>query len=375
MTGWNHLEPTRGQLRFPKWAQQAFASQSARGIAFLGSLSGAPDWAAEREFAWVAPSARLPGNLDAYERYVRAVVKHYRGKISHWEIGNEPAPAYAKPERYGEVVRRAVRVIREVAPEATIISMAGIDNDGVDGPEFIDKAIAAGATDGVDGISFHYADSSMCNYIAGSLDFYRLWRNWARRGQDRPLQLWDTEEHARAKPYITNTAMGVRRTFQYIGVHLFEFWVGSLTPEATAYYVAGHLLQTMSGGGLYQLHDDVVGALAHDDNTSILAIWSEKFTGTTSAKYYHDPFFAPLGGATMSTDDFKRVPVWLRDVHSVKVPLPAGVDVRDHMGAPLPAEDGPVTVGADPVYLIVSRRREAELLRGLGAQLAVPPNE
>ena len=77
----------------------------------------------------------------------------------------------------------------------------------------------------------------------------------------------------------------------------------------------------------------------------------------------------------MSTDDLNRVPAWLRDVHSVKVRLPDEVEVRDHMGAPLLIEDRTVAVGADPVYLIVSRPREPELLRSLGAQLAVPPNE
>src|SRR5213593_4747912 len=77
---WSQIQPTpNGSLDFSK-SDAVVAADLSRGIKVQGVLLGAPDWA----------TAGGKVDTDAWARFVGAAVGHYRGRIAHWEMWNEP---------------------------------------------------------------------------------------------------------------------------------------------------------------------------------------------------------------------------------------------------------------------------------------------
>ncbi|MCK4323066.1 MAG: hypothetical protein KAW89_00950, partial [Armatimonadetes bacterium] len=283
-----------------------------------------------------------------YEANVRDIVDRFGDRIEAYEIGNEPCPP-TTPAQYARMVRESVRILRELDPTATIISLTGAANYET---AWIEQALAEGAVEGVDGISFHYG--GQC--AAETVERYRQIQEWATRGRTDPLQVWDSEEHMcrresfyplRAssetgvqelgqpgaypalftrdlKVYLCNVALGVRTFFfhaEYAWANAWQttgYWErdGSLFPGVVANFLAAQLLQTFQGGGFYQTPDGVFIALAHDQEQSVLALWSENYTGTTKVAQYVDPFDL-LDPTPRPVDDLAEVPDFYRDVHPV----------------------------------------------------------
>ena len=67
----------------------------------------------------------------AWDRYVEALVKQYKGRVNCWEVWNEPNIGANKehPERYVKLLLRTSAVIRKVDPQARIaaFAMASLD--------------------------------------------------------------------------------------------------------------------------------------------------------------------------------------------------------------------------------------------------------
>ena len=153
------------------------------------------------------------------------------------------------------------------------------------------------------------------------------------------------------------------------------FWErdGGLKPAVVASYLAAQRIQTMKGGGLYRTAEHLFGALVHDQEQSILAVWSKNYTGTTQLKQYKDPFDM-LDPTPRPVEDLEEIPDFFRDVHPVKVRVPDGTMVLDTMGVPVePDGNGRITLDMYPQFLVVEREREENLLQALGADLKLPP--
>ena len=95
--------------------------------------------------------------MDAWLRYVKATVKHYKGKISMWEVWNEPdgranLDSYAL---YANLFVRTARAIKEVDPDAKIAAFGSCSPDR----EYIRQALAlineAGGISLIDYITYH----------------------------------------------------------------------------------------------------------------------------------------------------------------------------------------------------------------------------
>jgi hypothetical protein len=77
---WNQIQPTpNGPYDFSKVDAVVNADLS-RGIKVQGILLGAPDWA----------TTGGQVNFDAWSKFVGTAVNRYRGRITHWEMWNEP---------------------------------------------------------------------------------------------------------------------------------------------------------------------------------------------------------------------------------------------------------------------------------------------
>ena len=338
-----------------------------------------------------------------YEANLREIVARFGDRIDRWEVGNEPCLPDVTPGNYGRMVRETVRVLDEIKPDAKIVSLAGAaDGD----KEWIEFAFKAGAGNGVEGISFHYGGQTG----ADTVERYRQWREWALRNKERPLEAWDSEESTDGPPfypvrvqtttglgdliearsftasfcgglkiYLCNSAMNVRTIcfnaeYQMRPMYTRGFFErdGGLKPAMVATFLAAQLIQTMKGGGLYRTPDGLFIALVHDDKQSVLAVWSEKYTGTALVMSYADPFDM-LDQTPRSIEDLAEVPDFYRDAEPVKVSIPRGVKVLDAMRTPVKTRWGRAAVGIYPMYLVIPRDREAKLLRALGAKRKLEP--
>ncbi|NRB28915.1 MAG: hypothetical protein HRU37_14695, partial [Roseibacillus sp.] len=350
--------------------------------------------------------APCPPKTDAeyadYEANLREIMARFGDRIDHWEVANEPWWLTCTPENYGRTIQTVVRVLREADPGAQIISLAGAANGE---SEWIERAFKAGARDGVAGLSMHYSGYGGKN-DSDTVARYGQWREWALGGQAQPLQVWDSEEEVRGaslypirvqsatglqdlneplaypavfcratKVYLCNSAMNVR-TFHFNMEYSMEargfergFWErdGGLKPSMTAGFLAAQMIQTMKGGGFYRTPQGLFGALMHDEQQSVLAVWSEKYTCTTQLKLYWDPFDM-IDTTPRPIEQMTNIRDFYRDVDPLKLKVPDGVKVLDAMTAPVEPEGGEITVDIYTKYLVVPRAREGALLKALGAE-------
>lgn len=136
-----------------------------------------------------APPILEAAALEAWLRYVDAVVAHTMDRVTHWEIWNEPNHyAYwgAPPDAaaYGRLVRLTAERIRRLQPGAVVIAgaLAGLE------PKFISGFLAEDTAHLVDVVSFH-------NYAAlPEARIYFADETWSvLRSHNPRLKLWQGE--------------------------------------------------------------------------------------------------------------------------------------------------------------------------------------
>jgi len=150
--------------------------------------------------------------VKAWERYVRALAGHFKGRISHWEVWNEPnvgkgktasfwgfmgGPIYPEMDfvermfrmaaDYVELVRISRAQVLAEIPDAQII--AGAITNGCNAPAYVDGLGKAGVGKYADIISFHpYGFVPEFN-LAARFNFIK--QNTRREGKE--LRIWQGE--------------------------------------------------------------------------------------------------------------------------------------------------------------------------------------
>lgn len=146
-TNWNAVEPTEGHWTFTELDRE-MAYLTRHGIRCGGLLIGSVPW--DRSPA----AAGLPvANLPAWSNYVSTVVTHLRGKVTYWEVWNEP-PNFIAPGQtaadYAKIVISAYDAAKAADPDCLI----GLAAKSVH-VNFLEQAILAGAKDHFDFITLH----------------------------------------------------------------------------------------------------------------------------------------------------------------------------------------------------------------------------
>lgn len=158
---WVAVQPTRfGGYDWSK-ADRVINAAAARGIGVLGILGQPPAWAA-------APGtpelSGRPASATAFAQYARAVATRYRGKISAYEIWNEPNmlsfyKPYPDPVGYTALLRAAYPAIKAADRNAIVVGgvlAAAVDTSySVDPVTFVQRMYAAGAKPYFDALSYH----------------------------------------------------------------------------------------------------------------------------------------------------------------------------------------------------------------------------
>lgn len=125
-TRWQNLEPARGRH---DWTTLERLVTSARGAGFPVSLTfgGTPSWASPNSPKSVyTDDSRTgpPDDLADWDRFVRAVVERYRGRIDAyelWDMANHQDFFSGSMAGLVEMTRRASQVIKSADPAATVV--------------------------------------------------------------------------------------------------------------------------------------------------------------------------------------------------------------------------------------------------------------
>jgi hypothetical protein len=166
-TAWLNLQPARDQWNFAQ-LDSLVQKATENGITDVTLvLGGTPQWAASKVAAtdapWMGPgSASMPASMDDWRTYVDTVVRRYQGRITSYEIGNEPNLLTfwsGTPEQYSQFVLTAAQAIRAADPKATILVNGALvrgKSDLAAIGTWLAPLAAAGGTNAVDAVSVHF---------------------------------------------------------------------------------------------------------------------------------------------------------------------------------------------------------------------------
>ena len=151
---WWRVEPEKGRF---VWHDPEINALRDRGFLILANLGHPPLWAgrelAERRSSggWTPAPPRDPAE---WEDYVFRTVEHYRDRIHHWEVWNEPywTGFFAgTPEEYAGLLKVAYRAIKRADPQAAVVGGCFSPGD----ENWTGRVLAAGGFDCMDALSYH----------------------------------------------------------------------------------------------------------------------------------------------------------------------------------------------------------------------------
>jgi polysaccharide biosynthesis protein PslG len=183
------------------------AAARARGMEVLGTLAYAPRWA--RSDACRDSFSCEPRDANEYARFAEATVAHFNGRISHWELWNEPnISAFWKPSpntaRYASLVRAAYPRIKAANPDALVLAGATspAPNDGtqIDEVTFLQQVYANGGRGHFDAWSHHpYTHPAPPGNVHPDCAWYQIYgtqtsiRSLMTANGDGAKKVWGTE--------------------------------------------------------------------------------------------------------------------------------------------------------------------------------------
>jgi hypothetical protein len=171
---WHYAEQEKGKIVIDPLADQTITETAENGINTVLCLAYG-NWLYSRQgrrkgekqiwvvpFEWPPPPTETEEHFQAWLRFVRTMVRHFKGRIRYYEIWNEQngnwRAAYKQSSKtedaiaeYVRLVKESVRVIREEYPEAKILlgSTSGFDRD------YITACLKQGVGPLVDVIPWH----------------------------------------------------------------------------------------------------------------------------------------------------------------------------------------------------------------------------
>lgn len=122
---WHRIEPERGKFDW-SFYDKLLDTAERHGIQVYGLIAY---WS-----SWTKPYTRE--GIEDYARYCTALVTHYKDRIHHWEIYNEPNIFFwsGPKDLYPELLKAAYKAVKAADPDALVLgcSTAGIDSGFID---------------------------------------------------------------------------------------------------------------------------------------------------------------------------------------------------------------------------------------------------
>ncbi|MBI1351893.1 MAG: hypothetical protein GC156_12330 [Actinomycetales bacterium] len=244
-TSWSQVEAVKGTYNWTL-LDSAVANAEKHGVKdILLVLGSTPTWNAKRVKSGDYPmpgAASPPKDLQAWDQFVTAVVKRYKGRITAYQIWNEASLAMfwnGSPELMAELTKRAYDIIKSRDPKATVVAASTtVRLEGAFDRFFPAYLDALAAYDWpVDVLAAHMYPSSRGSTDARAAFIKQVTGAITAAGAP-DLPVWDTELNyglagpgptnpkktiggARARNWVVQTAMdslalGIARTYWYI---------------------------------------------------------------------------------------------------------------------------------------------------------------
>jgi O-antigen ligase len=144
---WAQIEPQPGEVRWEPWDRIVEATWE-HGLALIAVLDTSPAWArgeADQDNPYAPPQ-----DVTDYARFVRAFVARYGGRISAYQLWDEPniTPHWgegdADPAGYVTLLRAGYLAAKEADPQALILSAGLAPNTERGGPNMNDLLFLEG---------------------------------------------------------------------------------------------------------------------------------------------------------------------------------------------------------------------------------------
>lgn len=174
---------------------------------------------------------KKPEYLQAWGKYIYALVSHYKGTVQHWEIENEPNAGYLAPE-YTEILQVALEQARRADPEAKI---AGFSGGGFQ-REFYETSLRVIDPKLIDVFSLHVYGNGPADFAP----FASLLQDYGKRG-------WNTETGLTCPTFFTTLPEHEPLRFK-------SYWDDlQRAVRSTAVSTAQNYLRSMSEGRMERL--------------------------------------------------------------------------------------------------------------------------
>jgi hypothetical protein len=154
---WSQIEPRKGTF---DWGHTDLVvnAAAAHELRVLGVIAYAPDWAHPGGSSVTSP----PDDAMDYGTFAAAVAQRYGGRVSNWQLWNEPnlpeffGDSASNAARYTDLVKAAYSAIKAVQPGSTVV-LAGLSRllGDESPPAFLDRMYAAGARGSFDAAAAH----------------------------------------------------------------------------------------------------------------------------------------------------------------------------------------------------------------------------
>lgn len=173
-SGWQRTETEPGVYHF-EWLDEIVENLLKRGVQpwvclCYGNKLYDPE--AGKRFGAVGCPPQTPEQVQAWKNYVSALVRHFEGRVTWWEIWNEPDCNYSwrynpNPLEYTELVKQTSAAVRAASPTAKIIG--GAFGSGI--IHYSQPCFENGFGDACDAVSFHtyYVNETLADNPAANL--------------------------------------------------------------------------------------------------------------------------------------------------------------------------------------------------------------
>lgn len=159
-TGWARTERVAGVYDF-SWLDEIVDKLRERGVQPWLSVSyGNPLYTKEAGADGVGfPPVYTEDERRGWTAYVKALARHFRERVRHYEVWNEPDAGFFKPKPdpalYVELVERTAAAIRSEFPDAFLIGGAFGVAMHPGGLEFTERCFEHGMAAEIDAVSYH----------------------------------------------------------------------------------------------------------------------------------------------------------------------------------------------------------------------------
>lgn len=206
---WNAIEHEKGVFVFDQFDEVVEEATEA-GVRILGILDYSAEWASSAPTTWDHGRDRAPPkNLDDWANYVYRTVEHFKRRVDHWEVWNEPNTNFfwlpKKDSRgYANLLRAAYVAAKKANPECTVL-IGGMIGFGPEDLVYLDEVYSYGGAGYFDVMAWHPypGDPNPCLDQFNFSDFMAELKDIMASYGDKEKEIWFTEIAWGLGPNIT----------------------------------------------------------------------------------------------------------------------------------------------------------------------------